>query len=181
MLIWRMYLVVSLGVLPLWTPGTEMRAVPPSLRAEAAAAADAAEELMRVLADDALAVITIWQEARGEDITGKVAVGEVILNRMRSKTHTDGTVAGTILKDRQFSGWNNTDPNRIPSVKIDDEDPVVQECIRAWNTAKSGSNFTRGATFYANLAIVKPAWLAEMTPTITVGQHTFFVPKKRDA
>jgi len=136
------------------------------------------EEIMaRLIASEALAIATIWQEARGEDITGKVAVAEVILRRMKLRKHSDGTIEGTVLRDRQFSGWNNGDPNRIPAVRVDDDDPIVQDCLRAWNTAMAGSNFTNGATHYFNAGVVNPPWSESMTKTVQIGNHSFYREK----
>ena len=114
------------------------------------------EAEMRLITDESLAVVTIWQEARGESFEGKVAVAEVIRNRQQALVHSDGSVPGTVLKDRQFSGWNSTDPNRVPSAKLDDDDAIVQACRLAWETAKTGSNLAKGATFYVNLKYAQP-------------------------
>ena len=137
------------------------------------------EAEMRLITDESLAVVTIWQEARGELFEGKVAVAEVIRNRQATTTHSDGTVAGTVLKDRQFSGWNNNDPSRVRSVQLDDDDWVVRECVLAWSKAKEGSNFAKGATFYVNLQYAQPPWLAEMREVARVGNHTFYTKKKK--
>src|SRR5574337_170238 len=85
--------------------------------------------MMRLVSDDALAIVTIYQEAAGEPYAGKLAVAEVIRARMRRCYASDGTVAGTVLRAWQFSGWN-TDAGavRIMSLQIDTNDPVVQEC-----------------------------------------------------
>ena len=137
---------------------------------------------MKLISEDALAIVTIWQEARGEPYHGKVGVGEVIRNRMETNHFSDGTVAGTVCAPYQFSGWNQGDPNRIKSLKIDDGDPAVIECIRAWH--ESGrSNFVNGAVFYMNVDLVKwnskgtlPRWWlvdALADGEVKIGDHTF--------
>lgn len=127
---------------------------------------------MKLFTPDHFAVATIWQEARGEPFEGKVAVGEVIRTRMRLKHFSDGTIEGTCLRDRQFSGWNSQDPNRIPSLRLDDEDPVVNSCWKAW-LASSLTNTTKGATHYVNLDIVTPPWYNKEQVTVVIGSHTF--------
>lgn len=131
---------------------------------------------MKLISEDALAVITLYQEARGEPYAGKIAVGEVIRNRMRRFYSSDGTVAGTVLKPWQFSGWESGDPNRIKSLKIDDSDPVVQECIAAWR-ASAETNYAGGAVLYCNLAAVqvRPAWARDDKRVAMLGHHTFFM------
>lgn len=138
---------------------------------------------MKVITEDALAIVTIWQEARGEPYQGKVAVGEVIRNRMHEGGYlSDGTVAGTVLKPKQFSGWNDNDGNRIKSCKIDDGDPIVNECIRAWNESRH-SHITKGAVYYMNVDLVRaqngglvPKWWLVGTQAdgeVKIGDHTF--------
>lgn len=128
---------------------------------------------MRLISDDVLAVVTIWQEARGEAMTGMIAVGEVIRNRMKAHYSSDGTVAGTVLVPYQFSGWNTEDPNRIPSVKIEYSDIVVQDCIRAWHMSAT-SNITNGAVLYCNKNVVDPEWAVEDNKVAEVGNHCFY-------
>lgn len=138
---------------------------------------------MRLISEEALAVVTIMQEAAGEPYAGKVAVAEVIRNRMQRKYASDGTVAGTVLRPLQFSGWNAKDPGRIRSIRADSDDSVVKECIRAWNEARGGSNTVHGAVLYLNKALVDPLpeWaLPDSAEEVaTVGQHTFYIPKPR--
>jgi len=138
---------------------------------------------MRMISEDALAVVTIMQEAAGEPYKGKVAVAEVIVNRMKAKYASDGTVAGTVLRPYQFSGWNTKDPGRIRNIMIDDTDHVVQECINAWEQAKHGSNTVQGAVLYLNKSLVDPlpewAMPDSADEVAQVGQHTFYIPKPR--
>ena len=135
---------------------------------------------MRLISDTALAVITIWQEARGESYDGKVAVAEVIRNRMKEKYSSDGTVAGTVAKPYQFSGWLPKDPSLIPSLKLDDENPIVQECRQAWLEANTnGTNYAKGALLYLNRAAVPilPNWVKNSDKVAEIGHHTFYVPR----
>lgn len=141
------------------------------------------EDEMRLIPEDTLAIVTIMQEAAGEPYTGKVAVAEVILNRMKAKYSSDGTVSGTVLRPLQFSGWNSRDPGRIRNIRIDTDDPVVQECMRAWDEAKHGSDTVKGAVLYYNpdprLVPVTPEWAKSHSAVqvAEVGHHVFFVPR----
>lgn len=140
---------------------------------------------MRLVTDDALAIITIMQEAAGEPYIGKVAVAEVIRNRMKAKYSSDGTVAGTVLRPYQFSGWNTEDRGRIRNIRADDTDPIVQECQRAWQEAWHGSDTVKGAVLYYNpdprLVRETPDWAKPHSATLVaqVGHHVFFVPNKK--
>lgn len=135
---------------------------------------------MRLVEDYAWAVITIWQEAQAESYLGKVCVAEVIRNRTRMKHMSDGTVAGTVLWPMQFSGWNAHDDTpkfreRVEGAKLDTDDPVVQDCLRAWSEAMAGSNLVQGAMYYYNPRICSPKW-AEKGKVIRVeGNHRFII------
>lgn len=131
---------------------------------------------MNVVNPDSLAIITIWSEAQGEPYIGKLAVAEVIRNRMLRNYASDGTVAGTVARRYQFSAWNDDANNNalfIKALKINDMDPVVQECIRAWNESRH-TNHVKGAVLYANLDVCDPSWSHGKTPIIKIAHHTFF-------
>jgi len=130
---------------------------------------------MRLISDDVLAIATIYQEARGEPYVGKVGVGEVIRERTDRRFFSRGTVASTVLWPMQFSGWNQHDPNRTPSVLIDDQDPIVQECMKAWEEAKAGSVTVNGAVLYCNPAEVSPGWALRARLVAEIGHHRFYV------
>ncbi len=133
---------------------------------------------MRLISDTALAAATIWQEARGEPYEGKLAVAEVIRNRVRERYASDGTVAGTVMRPKQFSGWNSDDPNRIPSLKLDDGDRIVADCIRAWKEAtEHNTNLVRGALLYYAPALAAPAWARGCAELARIGGHVFLRPK----
>src|SRR5689334_304516 len=121
---------------------------------------------MRLLSPDALAAITILQEAEGEPYEGKIAVGEVIRRRMALQFMSNGTVQGTVLRPLQFSGWNATAANRIRTAAADDSDFVVGKCVSAWNDSAT-SSLVPGAVSYYSIDIAAPGWTKGM---VFVGQ-----------
>lgn len=131
---------------------------------------------MLLINDDTWGIMTVWGEARGEEYQGKVAVAEVIRNRMKFKYSSDGTAANTVLRKYQFSCHNHDDPNRILMAKLNDNDPVVKECIKAWNESKN-TNLTKNAVLYCNLKVVSsiPSWAKMEKKTTSIGNHTFFI------
>ena len=132
---------------------------------------------MRLFSDIAFAAATIWQEARGEPYEGKLAVAEVIRNRMRARYASDGTVVGTVLRPRQFSGWNADDPNRIPSIKLDDAERIVAECLSAWKEAvEKNTDVAQGALLYYAPALVVPVWARSCREVARIGRHVFLIP-----
>ena len=132
---------------------------------------------MRLVPDDIWAVMTIWQEARSESMEGKIAVGHVIRNRMRRRYNSDGTVAGTVLRPYQFSGWNVSDANRIPSARINDDDPLVRDCQEAWRRSATENGGAGDAVLYCNLDILprRPQWAILANEVAKIGRHTFYL------
>ncbi len=134
--------------------------------------------MKRLVPDWVWAIITIMQEAQGEPYSTKLGVAEVILRRTKLKYMSDGTVAGTCLWPMQFSGWNAHDDTpqykeRIECAKICSDDPVVMECMKAWEEADKGSNTTNGATLYYNPSISKPAWRLTCVETVVIDKHRY--------
>lgn len=130
-----------------------------------------------LISPEAWGVTTVWQESRGEPLQGQIAVAETIRNRAKWRYSSDGTIAGTVLRSLQFSGWNAHDPNRIPAAMLDDADPVVLRCREAWRTAMAGSDVARGAVLYYAPAVVEPPWAADCRIVVEIGRHRFLVPK----
>src|SRR5262245_4018160 len=143
---------------------------------------------MRFVPTDAVPILTIWGEARGESDDGMTAVGEVIRNRLeagRGKTATE-----VCLASWQFSCWSASTRWRAAMLELEADDPIAQRCTAAWQRALNGSNLTEGATAYLNEAAVKrergdgtlPAWaratgdptrLNDRLVTARIGRHTF--------
>lgn len=139
---------------------------------------------IQLISDDAIAVVTVLQEAEGEPFEGKLAVAEVILSRVKHRYNSDGTIIGTCLAPLQFSGWNSKSTNRIRTMRCCEADPMVADCVRAWNLAKAGSSTVQGALLYYSpktlvaLGIAAPEWASpsKSKQVASVGHHIFFVP-----
>lgn len=120
-----------------------------------------------------VAARTLWAEARGEPEAGQRAVAHVIVNRLRS--HRWGpTLASVCVWDRQFSSWNNTDPNRTMLVSLSENDPAVVTFGRYIEEALSrvDPDPTQGAMNYYAITIAEPAWAAGK-PFTQIGNHRF--------
>lgn len=126
----------------------------------AAAAAPAgpvrtAEEL-RLLAQ------MIHAEAGGEPYLGKVAVGAVVLNRIRSP-HFPDTLRGVIFQPGQFC------PIRIGSFWW----TPGPESVRAARDAATGWDPSLGALYFYNPATATNRWIRTRPVTIRIGNHVF--------
>lgn len=128
---------------------------------------------MRVVDDEAWAIMTIAGEALGEPMIGKIAVAEVIRNRMARKYASDGTVIGTVLRAKQFSMWD--DKARLLAARIDDKDPKVRECIDAWIESEH-STISKGAVLYHTIMIERPFWATAQSvkEVATIHRHRFY-------
>lgn len=123
---------------------------------------------------------TCFGEARGEGLRGMQSVCWVALNRAHiakatgRKQFGDGSVAAACLVAKQFSCWNDDDPNRhfIEAVTLDN--PVFQSAYLAALSVATGesSDLTQGATFYYADTIATPYW-AEGKPYVSIGHHRF--------
>jgi spore germination cell wall hydrolase CwlJ-like protein len=131
---------------------------------------------VRLISDDALAIVTIMQEAAGEPYEGMVGVGEVIRRRAERHFQSDGTVAGTVLRSYAFSGWNSKpDFLRIRTVQLEDVDDRVPEAARAWRES-AVSSVVPDAVYYCNLGVLEepPAWARPANFVRQVGNHSFY-------
>lgn len=121
---------------------------------------------------DYWAILTIFGEARGEGMQGMIAVGNVIRNRMRFRFFSDGTIQDTVLRDRQFSVWNNADKQRVRVARARMDDPRLLEAKIAWERSAT-ENLIGDAVMYHNDQVV-PYWKASYAQVAVLGRHTFY-------
>lgn len=103
-------------------------------------------------------------EARGEPYEGQVAVGAVILNRVKS-TNFPNTIAGVIYQKGQFSCVTDGQFD----VAIEENSTVYKAAEEAMN----GSDPTNGALYFYNPSKTKSKWLFSLKTTTTIGKHVF--------
>ena len=70
-------------------------------------------EAFKKLSDTQLMALALYGEARGESTKGKIAVGSIILERVDHRDWNGKTIHGVCLKPKQFSCFNEKDPNRV--------------------------------------------------------------------
>lgn len=101
-------------------------------------------------------------EARGESYTGQVAVGAVVLNRVRSSSFPN-TISGVIYQPGAFTAVSDGQINK----------PVVQSCINAARDAMNGWDPSGGALYYYNPAIATSSWIWSRPVVARIGNHVF--------
>ena len=104
----------------------------------------------------------IHAEARGEPYLGQVAVGAVIINRVKSPKFPN-TVKDVLFQDGAFQPIRNGTLYQAAS----------EQAYRAALEALNGHDPTNGALFFFNPSISKDRFMHSRTPAITIGQHRF--------
>lgn len=103
-------------------------------------------------------------EARGEPYEGQVAVGAVILNRVRDSRFPN-TIAGVIYQPGAFTAVSDGQIN----VPIDENSTVV----KAARDALNGWDPTDGAVYYFNPNTATNKWIWSRPLIKTIGKHRF--------
>jgi len=103
-------------------------------------------------------------EARGEPYEGQVAVGAVILNRVKSASFPD-TIAGVIYQPGAFTAVTDGQIN----VPIDPNSTVV----KAARDALNGWDPTYGCLYYWNPSTATSKWIWSREIVVKIGKHNF--------
>lgn len=95
-------------------------------------------------ADEVTMIAAMIQcEAGGESFKGKVAVGNVILNRVKSSRYPS-TIKGVLTQRGQFGPYSSGKWQRVL------KNGVSKECIKAAKEAMSGTNYVGNAKSFNN-------------------------------
>lgn len=104
----------------------------------------------------------IGAEARGESYSGQVAVGAVVLNRVKHSSFPD-TISGVVYQSGAFSCVTDSNWNTTPN---DTAKKAAQDAINGWDP--SG-----GAIYYYNPAKTSNTWIKSRPVIVTIGSHIF--------
>lgn len=123
---------------------------------------------------------TLYGEARGEytenGLAAFIAVGNVIHNRLKRGEKYGKTLTEVCLKPRQFSCWNQHDPNRILIQKEElEHDPLFRCCQKVARKITSGiwPDLTRNSDHY-HATSCKPSWSRNAAIKLRLGRHIFY-------
>ncbi|MGN0788267.1 MAG: spore cortex-lytic enzyme [Candidatus Onthoplasma sp.] len=106
----------------------------------------------------------IYAEARGESYTGQVAIGAVVLNRVKDSRFPN-TIAGVIYQPWAFTAVNDGQINLEPN----------QTAYQAADDALNGWDPTYGCVYYYNPATATSKWIWSTTKVTQIGKHVFAV------
>ena len=112
--------------------------------------------------DIALLARLIHAEARGESYTGQVAVGAVVLNRVKSSSFPN-TISGVIYQPYAFTCVQDGQINLAPN----------STATSAAKDAMNGWDPSYGSLYYYNPAIATSKWIFSRQTVVTIGRHVF--------
>ena len=104
----------------------------------------------------------IYGEARGEPYAGQVAVGAVILNRVKSSSFPN-TIAGVIYQSGAFDAVSDGQINLTPDSTAK---KAAQDAVNGWDPSY-------GAIYYFNPSTATNKWIWSRPLTVTIGKHRF--------
>ena len=104
----------------------------------------------------------IYGEARGEPYTGQVAVGAVVMNRVKSSQFPN-TISGVIYQSGAFDAVSDGQINLTPDATAK---KAAQDALNGWDP-------TYGAIYYFNPSTATNKWIWSRPMTVTIGKHRF--------
>ena len=107
---------------------------------------------------------TIYAEGRGEPYSGQVAIGAVVLNRVRNPQFPN-TVSGVVYQKHAFTAVTDGQINLTPN----------DTAMRAARDAINGWDPTGGALYYYNPAVATSAWIFDRQTVTVIGKHVFAI------
>lgn len=118
---------------------------------------------------------TLWGEARGESLEGKIGVAWVIKNRADNPKWWGHGISEVCKAPWQFSCWLEKDPNRQKLLAVTPKDEMFRECLMVTAGVLSGNipDPTSGANHYHAKSIL-PNWASGKEPTARLHNHLFY-------
>ena len=104
----------------------------------------------------------IYGEARGEPYTGQVAVGAVIMNRVKHNSFPN-TLASVIYQSGAFDAVADGQVNLSPDSTAK---KAAQDAINGWDPSY-------GAIYYFNPSTATNKWIWSRPLTVVIGKHRF--------
>ena len=104
----------------------------------------------------------IYSESRGEPYKGQVAVGAVVLNRVKSSAFPN-SISGVIYQKGAFSAVDDRQINLTPN----------DSALKAAKDAMNGWDPTGGCLYYYNPAKTSNRWIRSRPIVVRIGNHVF--------
>ncbi|MBR2441746.1 MAG: spore cortex-lytic enzyme [Clostridia bacterium] len=107
---------------------------------------------------------TIYAEGRGEPYTGQVAIGAVVLNRVRHPSFPN-SISGVVYQKHAFTAVSDGQINLTPN----------ETAMRAARDAINGWDPSGGAIYYYNPAVATSSWIFDRQTVTVIGKHVFAI------
>lgn len=107
---------------------------------------------------------TIYAEGRGEPYVGQVAIGAVIMNRIRNAAFPN-SISGVVYQKGAFTAVDDGQINLTPN----------ETALKAARDAINGWDPTGGALYYYNPAVATSAWIFDRQTVTVIGKHIFAI------
>ena len=104
----------------------------------------------------------IYSESRGEPYKGQVAVGAVVLNRVKSSAFPN-SISGVVYQKGAFSAVDDGQINLTPN----------DSALKAAKDAMNGWDPTGGCLYYYNPAKTSNRWIRSRPVVVRIGNHVF--------
>ncbi|MDX1432218.1 MAG: cell wall hydrolase [Gammaproteobacteria bacterium] len=116
--------------------------------------------------------LNIYHEARGESLEGKLAVGRVTINRVRSPRYPD-SVCRVVWQRGQFSWTRDGRPDRPYNLA------AWEEALRiARIAAELDEDAAVGRATHYHAVYVRPSWARVYRRVRRIGRHVFYEPRE---
>jgi len=126
---------------------------------------------------------TLYGEGRGEynkadgGLAALIAIGNVIMNRVKKGGWFGKSIAEVCQKPWQFSCWNTGDPNLTVIQNIPKDDAIFKICqeVATALIANKWPDLTKGCDhYYSRLLSNPPKWALNRQPKLRLGLHQFY-------
>lgn len=104
----------------------------------------------------------IYGEARGESYIGQIAVGAVVMNRVKSSSFPN-TISAVIYQPYAFTAVADGQINLTPD----------NRAISAAKEAMNGYDPSYGSLYYYNPSTATSSWIYSRKTVVTIGNHVF--------
>jgi spore germination cell wall hydrolase CwlJ-like protein len=120
----------------------------------------------------------IYFEARGEPVQGQIAVGQVIMNRVRSPLFPE-TICGVVYQGQMQKGcqFSFTCDGKTDIPRNDEQWALAQELSKKITAGELWLPEVGYSTYY-HANYVSPGWIGGMNKIDKIGRHIFY--KKRN-
>lgn len=106
----------------------------------------------------------IYAEGRGEPYIGQVAIGAVVLNRVKSNDFPN-TVSGVIYQKGAFTAVADGQINLEPDSTAYN---AAQDAMNGWDPSY-------GCLYYYNPAVATSSWIFNRSTVTVIGRHVFAI------